>query len=106
MMSILVIDDDKLVAKTIDRALSIHGYKVETATSGDDAINKTKIHNYDIVLSDIRMPKMDGVETLNNIGGNSKKLLMTGFSDIYDESCGVKCLMKPFGINDLLEHLK
>ena len=64
MQSILVIDDDALVARTIEKVLRINNYKVDTALTGEEAIQKCHEKEYDIVLSDIRMPVMDGFETV------------------------------------------
>ncbi|HET9058264.1 MAG TPA: sigma-54 dependent transcriptional regulator [Chitinophagaceae bacterium] len=64
MSSILIIDDEKAIRKTLTEILSYEGYKIEEAENGDDALKRLKEKNYDVVLCDIKMPKMDGIEFL------------------------------------------
>jgi len=52
-MNVLVIDDDILVIKSIDRVLKMNGYKVDLASSGQEALDLVKEHEYDITLSGI-----------------------------------------------------
>lgn len=104
--SILVIDDEEIIRKSLNKALKLFNYDVETAKNFEEADEKSKLKNYDVILSDIRMPKMDGIETLKRIPRSGKKLLMTAFSNIYNETCGIKCLMKPFEIKDLLNAIE
>lgn len=108
MMSVLVVDDDDLVLKSLNRVLKLNGYDVTLAESGKVALEEVDKREFDIVLSDIRMPLMDGLETLDRIDGKAKKrLLMTGYSEAYhSRDLKVPCLLKPFGIDELLNHLK
>ena len=65
--NILVIDDDQLVVKTIARYLKSCGYTVEAVTSGADAINKVEATPFSLIIADIRMPGMDGIETIKKL---------------------------------------
>lgn len=60
---ILVIDDDFLVLRAIVRVLDGRGYETTAVDSGVKAIELVKKEDFDLVMSDIRMPEMDGVET-------------------------------------------
>ena len=64
MSSILIVDDEKAIRKTLTEILSYEGYKIDDAENGEDALKKLKEKNYDVVLCDIKMPKMDGLEFL------------------------------------------
>jgi two-component system nitrogen regulation response regulator NtrX len=64
MATILIIDDEKSIRKTLTEILSYEGYKVEEAVDGEEGLKKFKEKNYDLVLCDIKMPKIDGIEFL------------------------------------------
>lgn len=64
MSNILIIDDEKAIRKTLSEILSYEGYKIDDAENGEDALKRLKEKNYDVVLCDIKMPKMDGIEFL------------------------------------------
>ena len=64
MASILIIDDEKSIRKTLSEILSYEGYKVEEAADGAEGFKMFKDKQFDAVLCDIKMPKMDGLEFL------------------------------------------
>src|ERR1019366_1357066 len=64
MPSILIIDDEKSIRKTLNEILSFEGYKIDEAADGEEGLKKFKEKNFDIVLCDIKMPKLDGIEFL------------------------------------------
>jgi len=64
---ILVIDDNKLIALTLKRMLTIEGFKVITALSGKIALKRIEEGDFDLVISDIKMSEMDGIETLRKM---------------------------------------
>jgi two-component system, NtrC family, nitrogen regulation response regulator NtrX len=64
MSNILIVDDEKAIRKTLAEILSYEGYKIDDAENGEDALKRLKEKNYDVVLCDIKMPKMDGIEFL------------------------------------------
>lgn len=68
MADILVIDDEKAIRKTLTEILSFEGYKIEEASDGEEGLKKFKEKNYDLVLCDIKMPKLDGIEFLQKAG--------------------------------------
>ena len=116
---ILLIDDEELVIKSLLRLLSVEGYEVVVAKSGVEATEKVKQADFDLIISDVRMPGLDGIETIEQIRGYLKKLnkktipeiLITGYADIdkYEKAMDLKVvdyLYKPFDIGDLLSLVK
>jgi two-component system nitrogen regulation response regulator NtrX len=64
MSNILIIDDEKAIRKTLSEILSYEGYKIDEAGDGEEGLKKFKEVEYDVVLCDIKMPKIDGIEFL------------------------------------------
>ncbi|MFN8266241.1 MAG: sigma-54 dependent transcriptional regulator [Chitinophagaceae bacterium] len=64
MSLILIIDDEKAIRNTLSEILSYEGYKIDDAADGEEGFRKFKEKNYDVVLCDIKMPKLDGLEFL------------------------------------------
>jgi len=62
--SILVIDDERAIRRTINEILTFEGFTVDEAADGAEGLKKIKENNYDCILCDIKMPKMDGLELL------------------------------------------
>lgn len=72
---ILVVDDEEDIRKIISIYLGKIDYEVETAENGQDAIDKFYLGRYDLILSDLTMPSMDGLELLNKIRVFDKDVL-------------------------------
>lgn len=64
MGHILIVDDEKAIRKTLTEILSFEGYEIDEAADGEEALKCFKEKNYDVVLCDIKMPKIDGLEFL------------------------------------------
>jgi two-component system, NtrC family, nitrogen regulation response regulator NtrX len=64
MATILIIDDEKAIRKTLTEILTFEGYKLEEAADGEEGLKKFKDKSYDVVLCDIKMPKIDGLDFL------------------------------------------
>ncbi|MBC6489404.1 sigma-54-dependent transcriptional regulator [Flavihumibacter stibioxidans] len=64
MSHILIIDDERAIRKTLGEILSYEGYKIEEASDGEEGLRKFKERAWDVVLCDIKMPKLDGIEFL------------------------------------------
>ena len=89
---ILIVDYDKSILRTFTRILQKHGYEIDTAETGKEAIEKADKKNYDLALVDIRLPDMDGTELLAKMKKqlqNTIKIMITGFPSI---ESGVKAL--------------
>ncbi len=102
--SILVVDDESIVRVSCKRILEPEGFLVDLAADGYEAIELIKKQSYDIIITDLKMPKMDGLEVLQWIKKNSpasKVIVITGFStpEIAERSVeagATKYLEKPF----------
>jgi len=70
---ILVVEDDLFLRELYADVLSGEGYKVESAQDGEAALEKMKLGGYDLVLLDIIMPKMDGLEVMRQMQNNPPK---------------------------------
>jgi two-component system nitrogen regulation response regulator NtrX len=64
MSNILIIDDEKAIRKTLSEILSYEGYKIDEAGDGEEGLKKVREKEYDVILCDIKMPKIDGIEFL------------------------------------------
>ena len=64
MANILIIDDEKAIRKTLTEILAFEGHKIEEAADGEEGLKKFVEKSFDVVLCDIKMPKMDGIEFL------------------------------------------
>ncbi len=115
---ILVIDDDPLVRRTIQVLLSQAGYVVEPAASGLEGLEKLPAGHFDLVITDVRMPGMDGFEVLRAIREYCisenrppfEAVVLTGFNDVHAlesaQSLGVRhFVLKPFDSEELLDEI-
>ena len=71
MSRALVVDDEKLIVKGIKFSLEQDGIEVDCAYDGEEALEKAKANSYDIILLDVMLPKMDGLEVLQAVRGFS-----------------------------------
>ena len=113
-MKILVVDDEALVRDMIKRGLSqMGGFSVEVAQSGPEAIEKIEKDVFDLVLTDLKMPEMDGLELLKTIKGTRPEIMvimMTAHGSIETAVEAMKIgandyITKPIDFNDLLIHI-
>ncbi|MFA6412015.1 MAG: response regulator [Syntrophales bacterium] len=82
---ILVADDDDTIRTTLEDYFSLLGYDVVTAYDGEDALNKFVPGEFDCIISDLMMPRIDGLELLKKVKLQHKKamfLMMTGYPSI------------------------
>jgi CheY-like chemotaxis protein len=91
MAKVLVVDDDRIVAEMYRLALSRAGHEVEIANDGVAALKAASTNRPDIVFLDIRMPDMDGIEVLRNLGSvNSTRSIPVVMLSNYDEPALVR----------------
>ena len=118
-VKILVVDDDRLARVTLEKLLSKSGYEVTSAVSGYEALEQFALHPFDLIITDVRMPGMNGIEMLNAIRqarDYEKKprlheIVLTAFNDngVVDQATrmGVKAfILKPYDLEELLETIK
>jgi len=114
MASILIIDDEKAIRKTLSEILSYEGYKIDEAADGEEGLKKFSGTTYDVVLCDIKMPKMDGLEFLEKakeINGDVPIVVISGHGNIETAVEAVKkgafdYISKPPDLNRLLITLR
>ncbi len=110
MSSILIIDDEKAIRKTLSEILSYEGYKIEEAGDGEEGLKKFKEKTFDVVLCDIKMPKLDGIEFLDKsreINPDVPVIMISGHGTIETAVEAVKkgaydYISKPPDLNRLL----
>ena len=110
MADILIIDDEKAIRKTLMEILSFEGYKLDEAMDGEEGLRKFKEKNYDVVLCDIKMPKLDGIEFLQKAGETNPDIpiiMISGHGNIETAVEAVKkgaydYIAKPPDLNRLL----
>ena len=86
---VLVVDDDPVVGKSFDRVLRSKGYAVITARNGEEALNKLRTENYDVVFTDIKMPGMSGLEVAERVKASQPWLpvvIVTGYGTDANEA--------------------
>ena len=116
---ILVVDDDVLVRESIKISLGRAGYSVTTVPDGKSAVMLSQQQDFNLTVTDMRMPGMDGLETLRairKVRADSGKeiqpeIIITAYEDSHAkseaEAIGVKnFLLKPFELNDFLDMIK
>jgi DNA-binding response OmpR family regulator len=115
LKKILVVDDEPDITSSIKRGLEHKGFQVVAYTDSQKALSEFKSGVYDLLLIDIRMPKLNGFELYREIkkkNDNAKVCFFTAFEVYYDEfkkvfpSLDVKCFIrKPITIGDLVTHI-
>ena len=114
MANILIIDDEKSIRKTLSEILSYEGYKIDEAGDGEEGLKKFKEKAYDLVLCDIKMPKLDGIEFLEKakqINADVPIIIISGHGNIETAVEAVKkgafdYISKPPDLNRMLITLR
>ena len=113
-MKILVVDDEAPIRDMIRKGLSqVGGYSVEVAQNGVEAIEKIEKDVFDLVLTDLKMPEMDGLELLKTVKGTRPEVLvvlMTAYGTIETAVEAMRMgandyITKPIDLNELLLHI-
>src|SRR5919205_2614172 len=110
MATLLIIDDEKAIRKTLTEILSFEGYTIEEAVDGEEGLKKFNEKSYDAVLCDIKMPKIDGLEFLQKaveINADVPIIMISGHGTIETAVEAVKkgaydFIQKPPDLNRLL----
>jgi DNA-binding NtrC family response regulator len=108
--SILVVDDEEIIRKFLSEVLN-EDYCVCVASDGDEAIEQIKQHKFDLIITDLKMPKVSGEEVVKfarQHDPQAKVIVISGFSSLYTVSESIKCgarafLAKPFSIRELMQ---
>ncbi len=110
---ILVVDDEIEIRRALGRALAARGYVIETAADGEEAVSQTEVFRPDLVVLDLNLPKIDGLEVCRQVRTWSAVPILV-LSVREDESDKVAALdlgadaylTKPFGIDELLARVR
>lgn len=110
MIRILIAEDDKHIALLMERFLQRHGYHVETCTNGESALEQLQSIQYDLLVSDVMMPKMDGyalTQAVREYFPNLPILMVTAKESLADKKAGFAAgtddyLVKPIELDELL----
>lgn len=113
-MRILVVEDEPGVAQFVEQGLKEAGYAVDIARDGQEGLSYSKAANYDVIILDIMLPKMDGLEVLREIRDYRIKapvLLLTARDGVEDRVRGLNIgaddyLVKPFAFPELLARIR
>jgi two-component system response regulator MprA len=111
---VLVVDDDRSVRDALSRALRLEGYTVELAATGGDALAALALEAADVVVLDVGLPGLDGLETCRLIrakGDTVPVLMLTARSGVSDRVAGLDAgaddyLVKPFALEELFARLR
>lgn len=114
MKKVLVIDDEAIVRTSCQRTLTPEGYDVRLATSGREGIEFMEKEDFSLVLLDLKMPDMDGIEVLNKINATwpeTKVVMVTGYSTVDTAVQALRLgaynfIEKPFTPDSLLAAVK
>ena len=112
-MKILVVDDEQLLVKGIKFNLENEGYQVETAFDGKKALELARNNNYDLIILDLMMPEIDGLECCMKIRefSNVPIIMLTARGEDTDKIIGFECgaddyITKPFNILELKARIR
>jgi DNA-binding NtrC family response regulator len=105
----IVIDDEPSVCQAVQAILETEGIEVVTTTDSVGAVEDIRNNNYDLIISDLKMPHMDGIQLHNKVremGCTSSFIIMTAYSDLWSvkEALGrgvYDYILKPFTPDDL-----
>lgn len=115
---ILIIDDEKLITTTLKRLLQQSGYEPVTVNTGPEAIERVEKESFDLIISDIRMPGLDGIQTLKEIKEELKRrnrtspvVFITGYADqgLEQQAKSVgfdDYIYKPFDLKAFLQRIQ
>ena len=106
---ILLIEDDKEICEMVKKALVKEGYKVNVAFNGEEGLREFRSKNYDLVILDIMMPKVNGIEVLKEIriNNNAPIIMISAKDSDVDKALGLgfgadDYLAKPFSLIELV----
>ena len=113
-MKILIVDDEANIRRVVREYAEFEGYETDEAGDGMEAVTKAKAADYDVIIMDIMMPKMNGIDALKEIrkkGRTVPVIMLTAKSEIDDKVMGLDAgandyLTKPFSSRELLARLR
>jgi DNA-binding response OmpR family regulator len=113
-MRVLLVEDSKILLRTVRRALRHAGFAVDTAADGEAGLAAAETNDYDVLVLDIMLPKLDGLGLLRRLraaGNTTHVLLLTARDTVADRVQGLRqgaddYLVKPFALAELIERVR
>ena len=113
-MNILLAEDEKQLSRALVTAMQATGYHVDPAYNGQEAVDLAGQRAYDVIILDIMMPKLNGIEALKQLrqtGNKAYVIMLTARAEIDDKVTGLDAgaddyLTKPFSLKELLARLR
>ena len=113
-MRLLIVEDEPKVARFVERGLREEGYAVDVAVNGEAGLDLALVHDHDLVILDVMLPKMDGFEVLESLRAARrpcKVLMLTARDSVQDRVRGLDggaddYLVKPFAFAELLARVR
>jgi DNA-binding response OmpR family regulator len=113
-MRLLVVEDYEPLRKSVVQGLREAGYAVDSSSEGDEGLWYSRSNDYDVIVLDIMLPKLDGLSILQRIrkeGRHTPVLLLTARDTVADRVVGLDCgaddyLVKPFAFEELLARIR
>lgn len=113
-MTILVVEDEKKIIRFIKKGLEMEHYTVDLAYDGEEALRLAEVNGYDVIVLDLMLPKMDGIEVCKKIremGVETPVIMLTARDTIEDRIMGLDAgaddyLVKPFAFGELLARVR
>lgn len=110
---VLLVDDEEQFLKVLSQRMQGRGLKVDTSTSGEEALNKVKGKDFDAIILDLAMPGMSGIETLKRIRSENPDvqiIMLTGHGSVEKgveaiKEGAVDFLEKPADLNKIMEKI-
>lgn len=110
VIRVMIVDDDQDLAESLADLLQVHGYEVDVAKDGRDAVEHARSQDFDIAFMDVRMPVMNGVDSyfaIKKMKPQARIVMMTGFKEpILERAINAGAegpLHKPFSVEDMLK---
>jgi len=111
--TVLIVDDEKALRDFVRRNLEVRGFNTQTAANGLEALALFNTHNVDLVIMDVMMPRMDGLETITRIRQHSlvPVIVLSALGEEADKIQALNLgaddyLTKPFGVGELLARVQ
>ncbi len=113
MDKVLIVDDDKDMQLILSEMLESEGYQTYFAGDGKEALEKNKTYSPEVILLDVKLPFMNGIEVLEEIrrdNRNSIVIMLTGYADVKDAVKAIKLgaydyITKPFSNDDIVSNI-
>ena len=113
-MKILLVEDDEFVAEALVAVLNNQNYVVEVASDGETAWDLVEIYDYDLILLDVILPKLDGISLCRKIRSGGLQMpimLLTGCDSSHEKATGLDAgaddyLVKPFDQEELIARVR